>query len=116
MTPITDFAAFDDTQLIVMLHTGRPDMLRGIAQLWGVSSVSLHERADEMAASLKTAHADWSGNAGDQYQIALTSLIEAVRAVAELTGLMRDLIYSVSDWLAQAQAALPLPPQFGVSA
>ncbi len=109
MKPITDFAVFDDLQMVEMLHAGKPHTLRGVAQMWGAVFVSLHERADEMERDLRTARSAWSGDSADQYEVAISALVESIRKVAEMASLLRDLVFSVSEWLDQAQAMVPKP-------
>jgi uncharacterized protein YukE len=107
--PLTNFAAFDDQQLLTMLYAGNPEKVRSIGDRWGVVSTSMREHADDIEADFGPVRESWNGYSATEYEKQIRSIVSASRTVAEMASILRDLIFSAADSLRSAQDLLPPP-------
>jgi hypothetical protein len=107
---LTQFEQLEDLQLLVMLHHGKPEVMRDqIAATWLQVATQMSEGAEELSASYAPIAEQFRGSTSKQYAVSVGRLRDAMSEVASMALLMADLVSAAAAWLESAQQASPLP-------
>jgi uncharacterized protein YukE len=108
----TNYAAYDDSTLSWMLHRGAPDILKQLADGWGIVGVSLDERAHDMEIEYRQLAPTWTGEAAQHFADSIQSLILATQKVGKMAAVVSEIMHSNESALRQARSMFPPPDGF----
>ena len=105
--PRTDFERMPDAVLLEVLHRGSPRQARALADGWRRVALGLFDAAETVLAEHRRIAATWTGEAADEYQVAVVRLVAATRRVAETADRVQQLVHHCADSLELAQTMHP---------
>jgi hypothetical protein len=108
----TNYAAYDDAALSWMLHRGAPDILKQLADGWGIVGISLGERAHDMEIEYRQMEPTWTGDSAQHFGDSVKSLILATQKVGKMASVVSEIMYSNESALRQACSMFPPPADF----
>jgi uncharacterized protein YukE len=109
VTAPTDFAVFDDQQLLAMLYAGTPEKVRALGDRWRVVATAMRDHGQDMESDFRAVRETWTGVAADAYEQEVRAIIDAAGKLADMADVLHDLIFSAADALRAAQDLLPPP-------
>jgi uncharacterized protein YukE len=107
MSGHTDFARYNQSQLVNMLYASDPVAVVTAGDTWAAVGRSLHDRAADVEQQLRDFQNMWTGEAADQYKIMIRDLADGIRQVATTALTVRDLTYSAAEALQDARRRMP---------